>query len=319
MLNDLLYEGNDTKIYKLDDNLIEPEFEVLSTAEQSPNSPETDQVAWVNAVRQELKAVAEFDPRPPGSSAPESCCHFKIGQRNIQGQQLCCAASPEPQIQVPPDELPGFQAVGWNNALGVDLRPHVWEPVLKKFLLCDSGSQITAFPPEPGDTPTPGNFLRAVNGSRIKTYGYKDIVIKIGRKPYNFKAIKADVESPVLGWDFMKFHKLALVWNEWGDNCIYDKKANITTALTYKSIPSGRSEAMKKLSLITENKSYSAAPPSVRGHVGGTANNLAFQVSAVENLTESEDINKIPDSPYKQLLQKYPEILFSMKAGGMRS
>ena len=36
---------------------------------------------------------------------------------------------------------------------GVDIRPHIYDPVLETFLLCDSGSQVSAFPPDPGDVP----------------------------------------------------------------------------------------------------------------------------------------------------------------------
>ena len=102
------------------------------------------------------------------------------------------------------------------------MRPHVWDDNLKKFLLIDSGSECTAFPPDPGDQPVPGKFLKAVNGSKIKCYGFKNIIIKINRKQYHYRAIKADVDHPVLGWDFVRRHRLALDWNEYGDNCLVD-------------------------------------------------------------------------------------------------
>ena len=81
----------------------------------------------------------------------------------------------------PPDELPAFQAIHWRKGhRGVDLRPHLFDPVQNKFLLCDSGSQITAYPPEPGDKVVPGQVLKAVNGTKIECFGYKNI----GRKEY---------------------------------------------------------------------------------------------------------------------------------------
>ena len=97
MLNDL--NGIDDKIYSLDDDLIEPEFEISSTAEQSPNPPEL-QVAWVSAVARELESIAEFDPRPPASFAPESCCQYKKSHSRVQGQSFCCAAIPSPMLEV---------------------------------------------------------------------------------------------------------------------------------------------------------------------------------------------------------------------------
>ena len=60
--------------------------------------------------------------------------------------------SPVDPEAVPPDELPAFQAVNHERGrLGVDFRPHLYDPGLKELLLCDSGSQITAVPPDPGD------------------------------------------------------------------------------------------------------------------------------------------------------------------------
>ena len=72
---------------------------------------------------------------------------------------------------------PEVQAVGDHE---VDIRPHIYDPVLEQFILCDSGSQVSAFPPDPGDKPDPKRFLKAANGSRMSCFGYKDINIKIG-------------------------------------------------------------------------------------------------------------------------------------------
>ena len=46
----------------------------------------------------------------------------------------------------------------------VDIRPHLFDPSLGQTLLCDSGSQVSAFPPEPGDQPLPNVYLKAANG-----------------------------------------------------------------------------------------------------------------------------------------------------------
>ena len=73
---------------------------------------------------------------------------------------------------------------------GVDFRPHFFDPVSSQFLLCDSGSQVSAFPPDPGDVRVPGMFLKAANGSKMSCYGYKNISIKIGSQNYEFKIIK---------------------------------------------------------------------------------------------------------------------------------
>ena len=160
----------------------------------------------MSALTSELNSVASIDPRSPGS-------HYRPENKMVYDDRIfvaeCCktpgckhkwsinASRAEPEVQVAPDSLPAYQAIHWtDNHLGVDLRPHVYDPKLGKFLLVDSGSQCTAFPPDPGDKPVPGSFLRAVNGSRIKCYGEKQIEIKIGRKTYRYTAIKADVNSP---------------------------------------------------------------------------------------------------------------------------
>ena len=85
----------------------------------------------------------------------------------------------------------------------VDISPHIMDPESGEFLLCDSGSQVSAFPPDPGDVPIPNLFLKAANGSKMACFGHKKSAIKIGHKSYPFNFIKAQVESPIIGWDFM--------------------------------------------------------------------------------------------------------------------
>ena len=67
----------------------------------------------------------------------------------------------------------------------MDARPYLHDVLSDRHLLLDSGSQVTAYPPDPGDKPDPHMKLRAVNGSRLNCYGYKDVEIKIGRKKYD--------------------------------------------------------------------------------------------------------------------------------------
>ena len=164
----------------------------------------------------------------------------------------------------------------------------------------------TAFPPDPGDKPQPDVFLRAVNGSRIQCYGFKDIEVQIGRKTYHFKAVKANVESPVLGWDFIRRHRLNFIWNEWGDITVNDRKADITTTLSFRSVPFKKSLGHEKLAFLTSPAKSSES-----------SSNWEFSVSAMKNLGEDvaeagpeiEDIDQIPDGIYKDLLAKFPELL----------
>ena len=212
----MLYHQSLPEIYTIDSNEIESEFGSDSIQnEWCPNQSELPEVevGEVAAVLEEFVQSA----RPRGNVNPER-------EKVLNAKSQKWSNRLKGLHENVPDTLPGIQAVQWNGRLNADLRPHLWDPQLQKFLLVDSGSQITAIPPEPGDKASNSSFLRAVNGSRIKTFGYKDITIKIGRKAYDFRAIKADIANPVLGWDFMRHHRLELVWNDWGDNCIYDKR-----------------------------------------------------------------------------------------------
>ena len=162
---------------------------------------------------------------------------------------------------------------------------------------------MTAFPPDPGDVEDKSVSLKAVNGTKIKTFGYKQITIKINRKPYSFRAIKAQVDKPVIGWDFMKHHKLDLRWGEWGDLFLYDRKAKIHGALNIKEVPRDMSLKHHKLAVITEDYS-------------NLNHSIPFELAALQTLTEEpeisvqeEDINVVPDSAYKEILRKYPELL----------
>ena len=184
-----------------------------------------------------------------------------------------------------------------------DLRPHYFDPVLRQELLIDSGSQVTAFPPDPGDIEDKNVVLRAVNGTKIKTYGFKEVSIKINRKTYPFKAIKAQVESPVIGWDFMKAHKLDLRWGDFGDLFLYDRVAQIYGLLNCKELRRDVSHKHKNLSVLAKSE------PKLN-------HDLPFQLAAIEALDEGgdmlvdeESIDILPDSPYKEVLRKYPQLL----------
>ena len=184
------------------------------------------------------------------------------------------------------------------------MRPHLFDKALNQFLLLDSGAQISACPPEPGDKVDPSMTLKAANGSKMRCYGTKKLTVRINRKEYSIQAIKTDVKSPILGWNFVKSHKLGFEWNEWGDVCITDKKAGISSVLKYKALPHGQSG----LSAINVKGFKSAS----------SASELQFELACMESLTPEtkttddkveNDINKMPDSQYKALLNKFPDLL----------
>ncbi|XP_069176385.1 uncharacterized protein [Procambarus clarkii] len=64
-------------------------------------------------------------------------------------------------------------------------------------------------PPLVKPTRTPGLDLRAANGTSIRTYGTRVQVLdyaSLGRFMWTF--LIADVEQPILGWDFLQHHRL---------------------------------------------------------------------------------------------------------------
>ena len=96
------------------------------------------------------------------------------------------------------------------NGQSWDMRPHLYDRVTKSQLLLDSGAQVTAYPPEPGDTVDSSITLKAVNGTKLKCFGYKDVEVQINRKTYNIRAIKTEVKNPILGWNFVRKHRLTM-------------------------------------------------------------------------------------------------------------
>ena len=117
-------------------------------------------------------------------------------------------------------------------------------------------------------------------------------MVKIGRKEYWFNAYIADVEKPILGWDFIRSHKLDIVWNSFGDNVIFDRLAKVSQVLEFMSIPYEKSMSNKKLAFMSTSSDDFP---------------LQFQVAAMQALSDGgietlEDVSQIPDSPFKQIL-----------------
>ena len=87
---------------------------------------------------------------------------------------------PHESYHKPPDELSAAEAEAWPSGYqGVDFRPFLFDKATGQYSLVDSGSQVSAHPPDPGDKPLPNVMLKAVNGSRLQCFGYKEVAIKI--------------------------------------------------------------------------------------------------------------------------------------------
>ena len=169
----------------------------------------------------------------------------------------------------------------------LDMRPYLFDNNSKSHILLDSGSQVCAWPPEPGDKVDPSIKLKAVNGSKLNCYGYKEVKVRINRKEYGVTAIKTDVIDPILGWNFTRKHRLWTGWNQWGDVILTDPKAKIHSVLKYKSLKPNQTH---KLSVIKQEKEETK-----------TSHQLAFEIASVEALDKSDtkvnnDIDQLPES-----------------------
>ena len=71
--------------------------------------------------------------------------------------------------------------------------------------LVDSGAFVSVFPASGLDTRfhRPSALLEAVNGSKIRTYGHKQITLSIDGWKYIWQFLVADVTQPLLGPDFL--------------------------------------------------------------------------------------------------------------------
>ena len=209
----------------------------------------------------------------------------------------------------PPGLFSAAEAVNMSEAENYDMRPHIFDGVSKKHLLLDSGSQVTAYPPDPGDKVDPSMSLKAVNGTRLKCYGYKEVSVRINRKKYDIRAIKTDVENPILGWNFVRKHRLTLDWSPWGDAEIIDKRAKIKQILKYKAIPSSQPRKLSKLETSLDSPDSPEASSS-----SSSSHAFAFETACMSALEEEldtviNDIETMPESQFKDLIKKYPDIL----------
>ena len=181
LLLDTLYNDQNIKqLYSINVTCTNSVSDKLVQAEWSQNDTKAYQnQEYHDMIKRESEKIAAFDPTQPS----------------------------------PPESLPAFQAKQWEPGEGgVDYRPHLINKATKECSLVDTGSVCTVYPPEPGDKIDPSIQLQAVNGEKMKCYGYKEIEVKMGRKSFPFRAVKADVSTPIIGWDFIKRYRLDFRW-----------------------------------------------------------------------------------------------------------
>ena len=89
------------------------------------------------------------------------------------------------------------------------------------------------------------------------------------------------------------------MWNSFGDNVIIDRVAKVSQILEFRSMSVQQSLASKKLAFVSSSSDDFP---------------VQFQVASMQALSETgvetiEDVSTIPDSSFKQILLKYPDLL----------
>ena len=115
----------------------------------------------------------------------------------------------------------------------------------------------------------------------MKTYGFRKVPVKIGRKTYEIEAVIVDIDQEILGMDFLNKFKLGLDW-EGGEYHIYDRQAQIKKSLTFVAVDKGhfRTQALISTNKTSETPAIAAYPAE---HPA-----LAFQVSCMKSLTSTK-------------------------------
>lgn len=123
--------------------------------------------------------------------------------------------------------LPSIQAV--DDSPPKEDRLFLYDRNTHIRFLVDSGSVVSLFPvsrifprPEAGDL-----FLRAANGSIIRTFGEKEMGLDFGlRRPIEWSFILADIKLPIIGADLLRHHGLLINLQE---NCLIDSTTKLRT------------------------------------------------------------------------------------------
>ena len=79
---------------------------------------------------------------------------------------------------------------------------HIRDVLSGNFFLVDTGAEVSILPPtQPDLSKPPGLNLIAANGSRIKSFGTRQMTIQIDNTKYTWRFHVADVQKSILGAD----------------------------------------------------------------------------------------------------------------------
>ena len=218
--------------------------------------------------------------------------------------------------------IPTLDAVGWSSGRrNVDIRPRLVDKSSGEVRLLDSGAQISAAAKGPEDKLDNNIKLVAVNGSRINTYGTRQIEVKIGRKAYSVTAVVCDIAQDILGMDFISKYKLGFEWDEFDQSELFitDKRADIKERLQIVTVPVDIPRAHHTAVMSADKVGQVGPSPTVPLKVSAVnAEQAAFELACMKALGDKESVEerrkveekiKIHDPEYQQMIKQHPELL----------
>ena len=202
------------------------------------------------------------------------------------------------------------EIASWQEGIkNKDIRPRVQDQISKEWLLVDSGAQLSVWPRNrvPEAVIDPYISIQAVNKTKILTYGKKEISIRFGRKQYNHTVIIADVDRPVLGWDFCKKFRLSLLWTVMGDLVLWDRIANITVPLQITANETGTWPNLDGFTVQDDSK-YKAEFELLAYKIEEFRTFREYASTKKQETHKATDVSNLPEA-YRNLLAKYPDVL----------
>lgn len=147
--------------------------------------------------------------------------------------------------------------------------------------------------------------LFAANGSEIKTYGQKSLILNLNlRRPYRWDFVIADVKQPILGADFLSHHKILV---DVSARKLIDQVTdlNVVTSVTRVYEPSVLSvsidhpfhKLLSKYPNITKPMSFVEAPPSTVQHCIETSGPPVFA-----------RVRPLPPARYKRVKEEFQKM-----------
>ena len=193
--------------------------------------------------------------------------------------------------------IPTIEAVKmWTEGRNFDLRPRLVDSATGEARLLDSGAQISATKRRPGDKLDTSVNLVAVNGSKINSYGVRELEVKINRKMYRISAMICDVNQDILGADFVNKYRLGLEWDDFDQSELFivDKRSNIKAPVKIVTVPSDiiRTHHVEEVSSNPSSSTPGDPKPSDSEPISQkTWQSRLFEVACMKKLgSESESV-----------------------------